>query len=1020
MQKGVYRKFFLGVTVFILIVLSLAPFALSMPKPELGEMERYIQDGSYEKRLEFARSLNNHKTHPDLIQRKMAQMQAEKEGRPFDLASFPYATGLPASGSPDIFVLLIEFPDYLHTNTDALINAKIFGYGETEDEPYESLSEYYRRSSYDALFIQGHVFPWYKAANNRNYYSGNSKALIKEALDYFNPTHDFSTYDNNGDGKIDFFGVLYTGPDTGWGTFWWAWCDIYGSHFSGDPYSVDGKTIGVYCFQWECNPVGTEFAPRIMIHETGHGLGLQDYYDYEPATGPRGGLGQLDMMDGNWGDHNAFSKWLLGWITPTTSGSWESFQDVFLRPSSSFKDCVAIMPGLPSGDPFREYFMIQNRSPLGNDSDYPSEGLVIWHVDARLNVAGNNFQFNNSNTSHKLLRLMEADGLEEIETIGDSYKVEACDYYVNGKELTPLSVPKSHNYAGGRTGVHAINIYPTGIASFYRATFDITSYDLTSLGIAVDNAHLIWHYGGSLPWYGQFLKFYYGGNAAQSPYLSNNQNAYFGTIFTGPTSVSFQWKVSSEESGDFLEFYVDGALEEQISGEVDWSQVTYDLTAGSHNLQWKYAKNGANASGMDRGFVDRIHLSNDSIGEAVDNTFLSWNTRGDPLWHSQNTTYFFGNDAAQTNIPGDVGEKSFLETSVIGPGELSFYWLDDTAKDVGELSFRIDGKHKNWMFNWEWEQKTYSIGSGVHILNWEYKKWIDEGDPDHAWVDRVEYTRAISLNEAVDNYDKTFATYGSTGSAGWYGQEKYYNWGFDSAQSGPISHNQNSFLETTVNGPCILSFRWKVSSETNHDYLEFAIDGYGKEQISGWIVTRWSQKNYLLESGSHDLRWLYWKDGAGSESLDCGWVDKIEIAPTPSLGEAVDNTSLSWDTAGFGEWLGQPFTSYYGGDAAQSGEITHSQYARIYTTVEGPGMLRFYWKVSCEPNFDSLKLYIEGAEVAKISGDVDWNEMKVHIGAGEHDIAWWYAKDASFSDNEDCGWVDKVEFTPASSGLFIY
>jgi M6 family metalloprotease-like protein len=45
-------------------------------------------------------------------------------------------------------------------------------------------------------------------------------------------------------------------------------------------------------------------------------LGLPDYYDYDDTTGPKGGVGGWDMMDYNGGDHNAFSKYLLGWIDP--------------------------------------------------------------------------------------------------------------------------------------------------------------------------------------------------------------------------------------------------------------------------------------------------------------------------------------------------------------------------------------------------------------------------------------------------------------------------------------------------------------------------------------------------------------------------------------------------------------------------------------------------------------------------------------------------------------------------------
>ena len=49
----------------------------------------------------------------------------------------------------------------------------------------------------------------------------------------------------------------------------------------------------------------------------------------------------------------------------------------------------------------------------GNHSD----GLLIWHVDATPNADGDDFLYNNSVTEHKLLRLMEANGLPENQTL---------------------------------------------------------------------------------------------------------------------------------------------------------------------------------------------------------------------------------------------------------------------------------------------------------------------------------------------------------------------------------------------------------------------------------------------------------------------------------------------------------------------------------------------------------------------------------------------------------------------------
>ena len=133
-----------------------------------------------------------------------------------------------------------------------------------------------------------------------------------------------------------------------------------------------------------------------------------------------------------------------------------------------------------------------------------------------------------------------------------------------------------------------------------------------------------------------------------------------------------------------------------------------------------------------------------------------------------------------------------------------------------------------------------------------------------------------------------------------------------------------------------------------------------------------------------------------------------------SLGEAVDNIAMTWTTGGDANWTGQTTTAYYGGDAAQSGDINNSQSSWLQTTVTGPGTLSFYWKVSSEPNFDFLRFYIDDVEqTGAISGEVAWAQKTYSITSGSHTLKWAYTKDYSVSTGSDAGWLDKVEFTAA-------
>src|SRR5205085_9571813 len=143
----------------------------------------------------------------------------------------------------------------------------------------------------------------------------------------------------------------------------------------------------------------SDFAPNTLIHEMGHAFGLPDYYDYEPGNGPDGGLGGLDMMDANVGNHNAFSRWLLDWIQPDVIGSGSPTLRQLNSSSSSSSEhkAIAIFPQTTAtAAPVGELFIIESRQRVGNDLGLPGEGVLIWHVIASPNSENADFAMNNS------------------------------------------------------------------------------------------------------------------------------------------------------------------------------------------------------------------------------------------------------------------------------------------------------------------------------------------------------------------------------------------------------------------------------------------------------------------------------------------------------------------------------------------------------------------------------------------------------------------------------------------------
>lgn len=70
--------------------------------------------------------------------------------------------------------------------------------------------------------------------------------------------------------------------------------------------------------------------------------------------------------------------------------------------------------------------------------------------------------------------------------------------------------------------------------------------------------------------------------------------------------ITFSRKVSSEVNYDFLVFYIDGVQQDEWSGEEDWAQVSYSVTAGEHTFKWSYEKDFMMTGGSDCAWVDYI------------------------------------------------------------------------------------------------------------------------------------------------------------------------------------------------------------------------------------------------------------------------------------------------------------------------------------------------------------------------------------------------------------------------------
>ena len=138
----------------------------------------------------------------------------------------------------------------------------------------------------------------------------------------------------------------------------------------------------------------------------------------------------------------------------------------------------------------------------------------------------------------------------------------------------------------------------------------------------------------------------------------------------------------------------------------------------------------------------------------------------------------------------------------------------------------------------------------------------------------------------------------------------------------------------------------------------------------------------------------------------------LALSVTVSLAEALDTPGWVWTTGGSGSWTGRTGVSHDGIDAARSASVGDAQYTWIKTSVAGPGTLTSWWRVSSEAGRDFLRFMTNGADVTRISGEVDWQFQTFSVPAGSMELQWRYSKNGSLSSGQDRGWVDQVAFIP--------
>jgi M6 family metalloprotease-like protein len=402
------------------------------------------------------------------VRRVRAELHAEGllDGlSPEDLAR----VGAALSGELRVPVIAVRYADVEEPFATDLLSDRLFG--ETRGDTM-TFRDYWREVSGGLLDVDGVVTSWVTLRRPARHYLareefgwgrlGRIGEFRQQVLSLVDPYVDFSQFDNDGpdgipnsgddDGFVDFVVFLYAtgcgeGPRDG---------AIWPHRGAMSPYETLDKAAGGgririsdYVVLPAQSPGRCEEPAHIgvLAHETAHGFGMPDLYDYDgssPGEGPWGLMGTGSHNSPHSPAHpSAWVKEQLGWVAVEWLTPGET---VVLPPVQRSRRIFRYDAPDRSG----RYVLMENRTREGSDRDLPAGGLLVWGIDPERGELG----VWNGDERRPAVGLLRTDGAGALVTAG-------------GHALAgPFPGSLAPQPFGDR--------FPFGLQSYQRASGDVT------------------------------------------------------------------------------------------------------------------------------------------------------------------------------------------------------------------------------------------------------------------------------------------------------------------------------------------------------------------------------------------------------------------------------------------------------------------------------------------------------------------------------------------------------------------
>ncbi len=326
--------------------------------------------------------------------------------------------------------------------------------------------------------------------NTMAYYGANDSSgndarpgnMIADALAAADAGMDFSVFDNNGDGKVEFVYCIYAGygenvtgnsSNTIWPHQWELSASVGVKTYDGVKFDVYACSNELAVSEDFAEAYGGHYLSGIgtMCHEFSHCLGLPDIYDTE-GTG-ESTFNYWDIMDSGCYaaegyvpvGYSAYARDFMGWrpLEVLNEKGHYSMSSINEKEGKGYK--------VVNDANSNEYFILENRQNGGWDAYLFNTGMLISHIDYDKTIWNNN----TLNTNKKRLRyslvpadneILEYDGNNSA-AVAASYRGDVWPGTSNNTAFTDTSLPAAKVFTGGYLGKPVTNIKEeNGIVSF--------------------------------------------------------------------------------------------------------------------------------------------------------------------------------------------------------------------------------------------------------------------------------------------------------------------------------------------------------------------------------------------------------------------------------------------------------------------------------------------------------------------------------------------------------------------------